>query len=330
MTELKLSGVVFHEEGHFYELEGRRLSGITSLIHEVLHLGVYPDASDFVKNVAIPRAAEYGTSIHKAIEFYDVCGMRNTVYPGRFGEWDVSDELDTYIRHQVGYEPLANEYTVSDNVRYASQIDNVWKKEETGGIWLVDTKSNNLDYYPGGEEALKEYLSWQLSIYAVLFERQNPGLKVEGLACNWIRKSDGAFWIIGRKSDKEVDELLETEYTVDEEGGIHFLVDNALPPVEEQQESALMTSEAVQFFVQILRKQEELDNIVKDLKAKLIQAMKESGVKSWDAGVFKVTYSPETSSMQFDSTRFKKENPDVADKYMKKVNKNESIRITLR
>lgn len=329
MIQLKESGVVFHEESHTYELEGKRLSGITSLIHDVLHLGVYPDASDFVRNVAIPRAAEYGTSIHKAIEFYDVCGLRNTVYPGRFNEWDVSDELDTYIRHQEGYDPVANEYTVSDNVRYASQIDNVWQKKKTGGIWLVDTKSNNLDYYPGGEEALKEYLSWQLSIYAYLFERQNPGLNVEGLACNWLRKKDGAFWIIERKCDAEVSVLLETEFTFDDDGNIRFVVCEEVCASEET-EKGLMTGEAVQFLVQILRKQEELDNIVKDMKGKLMLAMKEAGVKSWDAGVFKVTYCPESSSTQFDSTRFKKENPEVADRYMKTVNKSESIRITLR
>ena len=103
-----------------------------------------------------------------------------------------------------GFKPLANELTVSDNVRYASQIDNVWQYEKTGGIWLVDTKTNNIKLYPlcgyynanyfnSGEDALKEYLSRQLSIYAELFEAENPGLKVEGLACNWLKADADAF-----------------------------------------------------------------------------------------------------------------------------------------
>lgn len=329
MLELKKSEVVFHEEGHFYELNGRRLSGITSLIHEVLHLGIYPDASDFVKNVAIPRAAEYGTSVHKAIEFFDVTGMRKTTYPGKYGEWDVSRELNNYILHKVGYESVANEYTVSTDL-YASQIDNVWQKISTMGIWLVDTKTNNVDYYPGGVDALKEYLSWQLSCYAYMFERQNPDLKVEGLACNWLRHENGEFWLIERKSDEEVEKLLDTQYAVDENGDIIFYYNEHFMSKPEEKKDQLMTAEAVQFLANVLNKQEELENIVADLKEKLKTAMIASGVKSWDAGVFKVTYTPGTTSVQFDSTRFKKENPDVAEQYQKTVTKSDSIRITLR
>lgn len=328
MTNLIKSEVVFHEEGHFYELNGKRLSGITSLIHDVLHLGVYPDASDFVKNVAIPRAAEYGTSVHKAIEFYDVTGMRKTEYPGKFGDWEVSQELDGYIEHQKGYKAVDNEYTVSTE-KYASQIDNVWQKEETQGIWLVDTKTNNIDYYPGGADALKEYLSWQLSCYAYMFERQNPGLKVEGLACNWLRKGDKEFWEIQRKSDKEVEWLLETEYFVDSEGHIIFLFNEHFP-TEKKEDTQLLSNEAVQFLGQLLAKQVELDSMIDSIKSKLKAAMIESGVKSWDAGVFKVTYVPGSTGMQFDSTKFKEENPEIAEKYQKTVVKSDSIRITLR
>lgn len=328
MINLIKSEVVFHEEGHFYELNGKRLSGITSLIHDVLHLGVYPDASDFVKNVAIPRAAEYGTSVHKAIEFYDVTGMRKTEYPGKFGDWEVSQELDGYIEHQKGYKAVANEYTVSTE-KYASQIDNVWQKEETQGIWLVDTKTNNIDYYPGGVDALKEYLSWQLSSYAYMFERQNPGLKVEGLACNWLRKGDKEFWEIQRKSDKEVEWLLETEYFVDSEGHIIFLFNEHFP-TEKKEDTQLLSNEAVQFLGQLLAKQEELDSMIDSIKSKLKAAMVESGIKSWDAGVFKITYVPGSTGMQFDSTKFKKENPELAEKYQKTVVKSDSIRITLR
>ena len=48
--ELIKSPVEFNEELHRYALGDKRLMGITGLIHSVLELGVYPDASDFVKN----------------------------------------------------------------------------------------------------------------------------------------------------------------------------------------------------------------------------------------------------------------------------------------
>ena len=177
--KLKQSPVTFQEECHRYYLGEKRLVGITGLIHEVLQLGVYPDANEFVRNTAIPRAAEYGSAVHKSIEMYDEIGIKQTVYPNSFGDdpWDVSLELESYIKHRKGFVPVANEYTVSDCEQWASNIDNVWQRESTGGIWLVDTKTNNLNYYPldgygqpnffpDHAAGLKEYLSWQLSVYA--------------------------------------------------------------------------------------------------------------------------------------------------------------------
>ena len=197
MIQFKQSPVVFDEDSHTYMLDGKQLLGITGLIHSILGLGVYPEAEDYVKDNIIPRAGSRGTAIHHAIQTYDQLGVKQTrqMVHTRYGcrerdniyykdeEWDVAEELESYIRHmnEFGFEPLFNELTVSDNLKYASQIDNGWLKKETLGIWLVDTKSNTIDLYPlcgyfnpnyfnSGDEALREYLSWQLSVYAVLFE----------------------------------------------------------------------------------------------------------------------------------------------------------------
>lgn len=247
MMKFKESPVIFDEDSHSYQLDGKRLLGITGLIHSILGLGVYPDASDHVKDFIIPRAGSRGTAVHHAIQTYDQIGMKQTtqIVHTRYGcrerdnisyvdeTWDVSTELEAYIRHLNGFKPLANELTVSDNVRYASQIDNVWQYEKTGGIWLVDTKTNNIKLYPlcgyynanyfnSGEDALKEYLSWQLSIYAELFEAENPGLKIEGLACNWLRQDNAAFWVIERKPSELVKELLNTVYLFGDNGPVYF------------------------------------------------------------------------------------------------------------
>lgn len=147
----KQSPVIFTEEGHTYLLGDRPLTGITGLIHDVLGLGVYPEASDYAKDYLIPRAGSRGTAVHHAIQTLDQLGVRQTVqvvktiygsHTGNIREvnetWDVSYELDCYQRHLKGFLPLANELTVSDNCKYASQIDNVWLREMTKGIWLVD------------------------------------------------------------------------------------------------------------------------------------------------------------------------------------------------
>ena len=88
----------------------KRLLGITGLIHSILGLGVYPEADPYVKDFLIPKAGSRGTAIHHAIQTYDELGIRQTIQSvnTRQGdryevmEWDVSRELDNYIRHQIG------------------------------------------------------------------------------------------------------------------------------------------------------------------------------------------------------------------------------------
>lgn len=344
MIKLRQSKVVFSENPHGYRLGDARLSGITGLIHNILQLGVYAEASDFVKNVAIPRAGEYGTSVHHAIENWDNLGIKVTQHPKseRFRQyegddfWEVSRELETYIRHKQGFEAVANEYTVSDNERYASNIDNVWLKTDTQGIWLVDTKTNNLTYYPGGEEALQEYLSWQLSVYAVLFERQNPGLKVEGLACNWLRKDEGKFWIIERKPDELVDILLSTEWQWNEdfkqfmyylEHAERLTPSTSLTATPKQQ---LITRQAIQLIVAVKAQQEEAKRVYDEMTAKLREAMEKNGIKSWDAGLFKATVGADSTSKVFDTKRFQAEHPDLYEQYITERPKKGAFTIKLR
>lgn len=336
MIQLTQSPVNFSENPHGYRLGDKRLSGITSLIHEILQLGVYPDASEYVKTVAIPRAGEYGSSVHKAIETYDEIGIKQTYYEGdKFGPFDVSSELDNYIKHRQGYTPVANEYTVSDNEKWASNIDNVWQKVETQGIWLVDTKTNNLDYYPGGPDALKEYLSWQLSIYAELFERQNPTLKIEGLACNWLRKENAEFWEIERKPSEQVLLLLEATYMIDDFGKFHYfhanadsLISTALVP--QTNNNALISQHLVQLIAQVQRDYEEKKTMLDEMKALLRQKMEENDIKSWESSLFKATIAKDSVSVSFNTTLFKKENPELYAKYSEEKVKKGGFTIKLK
>lgn len=334
--ELIQSPVAFSENPHGYWLGEKRLLGITGLIHEILGLGVYPDASEFVKKTAIPRAGEYGSSIHKAIEIYDQIGIRQTVYPNSYGSepWDVSRELENYINNRQGFAPVANEYTVSDNAKWASNIDNVWERVEDNTIFLVDTKSNNLDYYPGGEDALKEYLSWQLSIYAVLFERQNPGLKVGGLACNWLRKEESQFWEIPRKSDAEVDLLLLASYEFDENGEAHYTHPNAellsSHIVLKENDVAIVPEDVVRLIYAVAKEAEEAKAKLEELKAQLRKAMDAHEVKSWDAKVFKATIAKDSTTTSFNLEKFKKDMPDLASKYMEQKTKKGGFTIKLK
>lgn len=349
--KLNPSLVVFTEEDHKYMLEDKRLVGITGLIHKMLGLGVYPESetNDYVKDIAIPRAGSKGTAVHHAIQTYDVFGIKQTtqIVPTTYGceernnlnyvdeEWEVGSQLEAYIRNlENGFEPIANEYTVSDNEWYASQIDNVWRKMDTQGIWLVDTKTNNLNYYPTcgyfqdkyfqtSTDALKEYLSWQLSIYAELFEAQNPDLKVEGLACNWLRDDNSAFWEIGRKPKDKVLDLLQTRYRFDEDGECVFIprlfswLNPSLPTINKDNSRQVIVPEDVINLVYTIQKQyQEAEAKLNEMKPLLRKAMEENGIKSWDSGLFKATIAADSCTSSFDTKKFKEDHPELYKQYL--------------
>lgn len=62
-----------------------------------------------------------------------------------------------------------------------------------------------------------------------------------------------------------------------------------------------------------------------DLKGQVKDFMKENGVKSVNAGMYKVTYSEYTSN-RFDSTKFKAEHPDTYAQYLKQT---QATRLTI-
>lgn len=332
--ELRKSQAVFVESPHGYHLpDGTRLSGITSLIHDVLGLGVYEDASEFVRNVAIPRAAAYGTSIHKAIEMYDSTGIRNVVYEDeRFGEFNVADELEGYIANKGGFKTIANEFIVSYG-QYASSIDVIWTADGEDA-WLVDHKSNNVDYFPGGREGLKEYLSWQLSCYAFMFERQT-GRKVAGLKANWLRRTDHELWDIARRPDSEVELLLNVQAIENVTGGFTYLPTDEVVALARKQVVVastvdLMPQDAVKEFAELIRIAENYKSMLEEQKARLKDLMEANGVKSWDTGEFRASITDASVSKTFDSTRFRKDFPDLYTQYLKESKIQSSITIKLK
>lgn len=357
----KQSPVIFNEEQHSYMLGEKKLLGITGLIHSILGLGVYPEASEHVKDFIIPRAGSRGTAVHHAIQTYDQLGIKQTVQivRTRYGcrerdniqykdeEWEVTAELEAYIRHLQGFKALANELTVSDNVRYASQIDNVWQSEKTGGIWLVDTKTNNValyplcgyfkpDYFLNGVEALKEYLSWQLSIYAELFETENPGMKVEGLACNWLRSNEADLWEIVRKPSELVCELLRTEYFFGDDGPVYFHPNQAVfgivsdLPAERGDAVPIVAPDVVDYFTSLLKTVKETEAKLEETKTALKAAMTQHNVKTYDFGRFSATIGADSMTTSFDTKGFKRDHPELYEKYSTQKAKKGSFTIKLK
>lgn len=326
IDDLKQSAVVFDEATHTYRRGDKELSGITGLIHSVLLLGVYPDASDYVKKVQIPKAGYYGTCVHKAIQSWDNLGIEVTQYPekehptaGLLPAQDVSLELEYYKKAKPrNCKTIASEFTV-DYGDFASQIDCIWADTEDG-VYLVDHKTNNLDYYPGGAEGLKEYLSWQLSCYAVMFEAQT-GLKVKGLLGNWLRKGDGELWRIPRKSDEEVLKLLSTEIVKNDWGGFSYYnpemqVLEAFPfevPAVATSSSLAVPADVITAISTLLK----AEKAAKAMKERLRELMEQAGVSKWECSEFTATIGKPSETQTFDSKAFQADYPELYQQYLK-------------
>lgn len=333
-ADLTQSEVVFNEETHRYLHGDAELSGITGLIHAVLLLGVYPDASDYVKKVQIPKAGYYGTCVHKAIQAWDELGIELTQFPekehptaGILPAQDVSAELAYYRNVKPrNVKTVASEFTV-DYLNFASQIDCIWCDEEDN-IYLVDHKTNNLDYYPGGADGLKEYLSWQLSCYAVMFEKQT-GKKVKGLLGNWVRKGAGELWRIERKPDELVQKLLSTDIMTDGNGRFVYLNQEMQVYAEKVEEvkptesdsSLVVPSDVVTAIATLLN----AEKAAKAMKEKLRELMEAAGVSKWECDQFTASIGKASESTTFDSKAFQADHPDLYKQYLKKTTRKGSF-----
>ena len=66
------------------------------------------------------------------------------------------------------------------------------------------------------------------------------------------------------------------------------------------------------------------------MKEMLITAMEACHLKSWDNNLIKITYVAPTTRKSIDSTRLKKEKPDIAEEYTKESKVSASVRITVK
>ena len=157
--DLTKVAITFDEAAHTYTTaDNRVIPGVTPAV-EWLFPETYRDIPDDV----MQRAAEYGTMVHRQCQMADEDGV-------------VVGEAVKYrdIMDKAGLKTVANEYLVSDG-RVASKIDVVCE-----GAALVDIKTTS--------QIHEDRVSLQLSIYAWLFEKNNPGKDVHGLYVAWLPK----------------------------------------------------------------------------------------------------------------------------------------------
>lgn len=299
MSELRLSKVVFDEIEHTYTLDGKKLSGVTALLHRQLFQSKY----DGISKEIMEKAAERGNAIHRQVEMYESFG----------GEiWD--DEVNAYIKLKAKnkYETVATEWLVSDNEHVASSIDVVFKKGKS--LVLCDIKTTSkLDM---------EYLSWQLSIYKYLLLLDNPKAKIGGLVACWLpREQYGRPKMVDvpEKPMEWVKELIECDAR-----GEQWV--NPEAPVAQEEKSLAVPVDMATAIAEWLK----AEQVAKEVKERLKDLMEQHGVMKWENDVFTATLTAPTTSTTFDSKAFEKADPETYEKYLKTTERKGSLRIKLK
>ena len=304
--QLNNSGVLFNREEHTYELNGKFLSGIT----EMLQRQLFPDEFDGVPEEAIQQAARYGTEVHESIEQFDSFWTND-------GTQEVADYIDICTTNGLIHE--RSEYTVTDGMNWASNIDKVFRKSETV-FDLADVKT-----YGTMTPEKQEKARWQLSIYAYLFETLNPNATVGKLYIIHLRnklKKDGTTDHIANliEVDRIPSEVCKKLLDTDLAGEI-FENPYDIPADIAEQEDEIRN---------LIQTKKEAEERLNELKANILSRMEETQVRSWNTETMKLTRKLPSTRYSFDLNRFKSDHPEFNyDDYMKKSTVGSSLLITV-
>lgn len=306
MIQLTNSRVVFNKERHTYHLDGHQLQGITGMLHKRLFPNEYkkPENEPLEKWLrTLEQAAKRGTAIHDACEAYD---NGEQVYTEYIAEVDAYAEATKKkkLRH------LASEYLVTDGDYFASAIDKIYEVDDHT-VDLGDIKTTS--------KLNKGYVAWQLSIYAYLFESQNPEVKVRHLYAIHIRDGKCKVVKVERVPDAKVialmaDEIFDAPVVIETP---------TLPSMPTQYRDMEWEIKELEETIK------ELNSKRDELRGRLLTEMDEAEVTSWKGDLITFTRKADATCEEFDKKRFKAEHPDLYRQYTMITNRRGSVSITI-
>ena len=307
---LVCSPVVFNNEHHTYTLNGHTLSGVTPIV-----AWLFPDTYKGIPQSVLSQAAAYGTEIHKACEVYD--------------SLDIMPEDDWLKEVVYQYasvtktlpEVACSEYLVSDEYRIASCIDKVFVNDALADI-KTTSKVHGL------------LVQLQLSIYAWLYEKQNPERKVPALYLIWLPKPQ-----YGVPAVKQLERIPASicEYIVEvwaADGdrlsamaaltgcGVALEYDNTPRKAGEIPEN-------VQALVdELIVVKKQLDYFAereKEIKNDLLVTMSNLNEDKWADDLIQITKKAAYLRESIDTKALKADNPEIYAKYKKETKVSESL-----
>lgn len=299
--DLAKSPIRFDEATHSYsDSEGVQLTGVTSVLKAVIYHSKYSGIPQDV----LDRAAARGTEIHHACQRTDLWG--------KLSEGETRPEVINYMRlkSEHGITMIANEYLVSYESEIATMIDCI---DSTSNLYDIKT-TRELD---------KDYVSWQLSLCAELFEHQNPLLKAGKLYAIWLRGDIAELVEVERKTEEEIAELL-----YDWRHGIVRGVADL--PAEQETGELLQVLDLEQEIINFKEMIDVLESEKQKALASLKERMQAEGLRKIETPRLKLSLVEDSTSRSFDAKAFREAHPELAEQYQRETTRKGYIKITIK
>lgn len=185
--------IEFLEDEHLYLVDGIIVPSVTQILGMI-----FPDKYKNVDKKVLNKKAQFGTQGHAIIEHLD---LNNTDIVENLNLMGYNEELIQCIEQYINLcktfkiEPLEHEKRVSYKYLYAGTLDLIANVD--GIESLCDIKFTY--------KCDKEYLSWQLGMYALAL-----GKEFKKYYCIWLRKKQlGQLVEIVPKTKEEILKKLE-------------------------------------------------------------------------------------------------------------------------
>lgn len=292
------SRIFFEPTSHTYLMDGEvLLMGVTELLSKHNLNADYGG----IKKEVLDNAAKEGTRLHEMIEDYDNGqAVLETPLIQQYKQ----------ICREHGLVFVTNEYLVSDEELVASKIDGVYRLAN-GHYVLVDYKfTQKIHWRP---------LAWQIGVYKVFFERQNPGSVVDATyVLHGDKKTqtlDG-FYPVTPVSEAEVDALLDAERQ-----GIIYIDDNATKDISEVLEDGEVAKyvDAASSLAELKAKVKEAEAALKEIDKRILKYMEDNNLDELQAGNGVIKRTKGSIQTRVDSDKLKDKFPHIWEMVKKEV-----------
>ena len=305
--------VLFDARAHTYQLGEKYLSGVTAIVNWLFPYD--PTIPDRV----LQLAADRGTAIHNACALWDDVRIVDDVHRNEVVEYQT-------LCDKAGLKYFVSEYLVSDLEGYASSIDKVYFPE--GDVYpLADIKTSSQFY--------EHKVTLQLSIYAYLFELQNPTKKAGKLFCIWLPKPEYGkpnIFEVQRIPTYIILDIMEAYENNENREWCQVMVNrycNNLPTTQDEKLPANL-KELEEEIARIEVSVKEMEARSKELKQGLLKLMQENNVVKWEGEKVVFTRKKGSTSMVVDSTKLKNTYPNIYAECSKERVTNESLTIKVK